>query len=248
MPENLIFTVLGFGLALVLFIVFRRFFFRFGGSRREICVYSSVEQLRSVGELVVFKMVTKEIVTASQHWFGEIGEKYFQWLVSTKKMAMIFEFDIDFRYDLRSPDFKIKELGKDKYQFQMPPCFYQVHIRDISFYDEQNSKFLPWLLPDLVNRAFGTGFSETEKNMLKEEAKNQAAKLAEGVVCKLQREVENSARQTILTLSRNLGVEKVDIDFSQSKIIPSAVHTGKLEAKMQRVKEKVINFISKEDE
>ena len=246
MPENLIFTIFGFSLALVLFIVFRRFFFPSRGSGKEVCVYSSIEQLRSVGELVVFKMVTKEIVTASQHWFGEIGEKYFQWLVSTKKMAMIFEFDIDFRYDLRSPDFKIKESGKGKYLFRMPPCFYQVHIRDISFYDEQNSKFLPWLLPDLLNRAFGSGFSETEKNMLKEEAKNQAAKLAEGVVHKLQREVENSASQTILALARNLGVEMANIDFSQSRIIPSTVHTVKLEAKIQQAKEKVTNLIGKE--
>ncbi|NLL61666.1 MAG: DUF4230 domain-containing protein [Candidatus Atribacteria bacterium] len=240
MPENLIFTIFGFSLALLFFLLLRKRSYRVHSSDREICVYSSVEQLRSVGELVVFKMVTKEIVTASQHWFGEIGEKYFQWLVSTKKMAMIFEFDVDFRYDLRSPDFKIKESGKGEYLFQMPPCLYRVHIRDISFYDEQNSKFLPWLLPDLLNRAFGSGFSETEKNILKEEAKNQAAKLAEGVVHKLQREVENSARQTMLTLSRNLGAERVDLDFSQSKIIPSAVYAGKLEAKIQKTKEKVI--------
>lgn len=240
MPENLIFTIFGFSLALLFFLLLRKRSYRVHSSDREICVYSSVEQLRSVGELVVFKMVTKEIVTASQHWFGEIGEKYFQWLVSTKKMAMIFEFDVDFRYDLRSPDFKIKESGKVEYLFQMPPCLYRVHIRDISFYDEQNSKFLPWLLPDLLNRAFGSGFSETEKNILKEEAKNQAAKLAEGVVHKLQREVENSARQTMLTLSRNLGAERVDLDFSQSKIIPSAVYAGKLEAKIQKTKEKVI--------
>lgn len=85
MPENLIFTIFGFSLALLFFLLLRKRSYRVHSSDREICVYSSVEQLRSVGELVVFKMVTKEIVTASQHWFGEIGEKYFQWLVSTKK-------------------------------------------------------------------------------------------------------------------------------------------------------------------
>lgn len=248
MPENLIFTIFGFFLAFLLFLVLWRFVFRFRGSRKVVCVYSSVEQLRSVGELVVFKMVTKEIVTASQHWFGEVGEKYFQWLVSTKKMAMIFEFDIDFRYDLRSPDFKIKQLGEIRYILKMPPCLYQVHIRDINFYDEQNSKFLPWLLPDLLNRAFGSGFSEADKNQLKEEAKNQAAKLAEGVVQKLQAEVENSARQTMLALARNLGAEKVTIDFSQSKIIPSTVQTGKLEANIQKTTSKITQLISgKED-
>ena len=35
---------------------------------------------------------------SSQHWFGEAGKRYLQWLVSTKKMAMIFEFDIDSHY------------------------------------------------------------------------------------------------------------------------------------------------------
>jgi hypothetical protein len=165
MPENFIFTILGFFLAFILFIILWWLFFRPRGSGKEVRIYSSIEQLRSVGELVAFKMVTKEIVTASQHWFGDTGKRYFQWLVSTKKMAMIFEFDIDFRYDLRSTDFKIEQLNENRYTLKMPPCLYQVHIRDISFYDEQNSKFLPWLLPDLLNRAFGSGFSEADKNL-----------------------------------------------------------------------------------
>jgi hypothetical protein len=248
MPENIIFTILGFFLAFILFIILWWLFFRPRGSGKEVRIYSSIEQLRSVGELVAFKMVTKEIVTASQHWFGDTGKRYFQWLVSTKKMAMIFEFDIDFRYDLRSPDFKIEQLNENRYTLKMPPCLYQVHIRDISFYDEQNSKFLPWLLPDLLNRAFGSGFSEADKNLLKEEAKNQAAKLAEGVVNKLQSEVENSARQTLLTLVKSLGVEKVAIDFSQSKIVPSTVQTNELEANMQKAKDTIKTLVSKKEE
>ncbi|MDD3656223.1 MAG: DUF4230 domain-containing protein [Atribacterota bacterium] len=248
MPENFIFTILGFFLAFILFIILWWLFFRPRGSGKEVRIYSSIEQLRSVGELVAFKMVTKEIVTASQHWFGDTGKRYFQWLVSTKKMAMIFEFDIDFRYDLRSTDFKIEQLNENRYTLKMPPCLYQVHIRDISFYDEQNSKFLPWLLPDLLNRAFGSGFSEADKNLLKEEAKNQAAKLAEGVVNKLQSEVENSARQTLLTLVKSLGVEKVAIDFSQSKIVPSTVQTNELEANMQKAKNKIKSLVSKKEE
>ena len=37
----------------------------------ETHIHASIEELRSVGELVVFKMITKEIVTAADHWFGE---------------------------------------------------------------------------------------------------------------------------------------------------------------------------------
>jgi hypothetical protein len=128
----------------------------------------------------------------------------------------------------------------------MPRCLYEVHIRDISFYDEQNSKFLPWLLPDLLNRAFGSGFSEEDKNQLKEEAKNQAAQLAEGVVNKLQSEVENSARQTLTTLAKSLGIQKVDIDFSQSKIVPSAINTIDLEKQLVKAKDRVNKLANKE--
>lgn len=248
MPENIIFALTGFIAALILLVILWWFFFRPRGSGKQIQIYSSIEQIRSVGELVAFKMVTKEIVTASQHWFGETGKRYFQWLVSTKKMAMIFEFDIDFRYDLRSPDFKIEQLNENEYILTMPRCLYQVHIRDISFYDEQNSKFLPWLLPDLLNRAFGSGFSEEDKNQLKEEARTQAAQLAEGVVNKLQSEVENSARQTLLTLTKSLGVKKVKVDFSQSKILPSSVHTGELEENLQKAKNKFQQLVSKKEE
>lgn len=247
MSENFLFAIIGFIVAFVFFLLIWWRFFRSRRSGREVKVYSSIEQLRSVGELVAFKMVTKEIVTASQHWFGEAGKRYFQWLVSTKKMAMIFEFDIDFRYDLRSPDFKIEQQNENQYILKMPPCLYQVHIRDISFYDEQNSKFLPWLLPDLLNRAFGSGFSETDKNELKEEAKNQAAQLAEGVVNKIQSEVENSARQTLQTLTKSFGVTKVKIDFTTSKIIPSTVNTNQLENNMQKAKDTVKQLVSKKE-
>ena len=238
MSEYLISAMIGFVSAFFIFMILWWLILRPHGSKGQIQIYSSIEKLRTVGELVVFKLVTKEIVTASQHWFGETGKKYFQWLVSTKKMAMIFEFDIDFRYDLRSPDFKIKLEEENAYQLIMPRCLYQVHIRDISFYDEQNSKFLPWLLPDLLNRAFGSGFSETDKNQLKEEAKNQAAQLAEGVVSKIKSEIENSARQTLLTLTKNLGIAKAKIDFSQSSIIRSGVNASELEESMQKAKNK----------
>ncbi len=248
MLGNMLFFVFGFILALVLLLILWQLFLRPRGSGKDTAIYSSIEQIRSVGELVAFKMVTKEIVTASQHWLGDIGKRYFQWFVSTKKMAMVFEFDIDFRYNLRSPDFRIDQVSGNSFILRMPPCLYQVHIRDISFYDEQNSKLLPWLLPDLLNRAFGSGFSEADKNQLKEEAKNQAAKMAEGVVNRLLSEVENSARHTLLGLAKGLQVEKIAIDFSQSGVIPSTVQTNELEANIKKAKEGINNLVGKKEE
>ena len=147
---------------------------------------------------------------------------------------MIFEFDIDFRYDLRSPDFTIHEERDKKYRLKMPKCFYEVHIRDISFYDEQNAKLLPWLLPDLINKAFGSGFNEDDKNSLTEEAKYQATQMADNLVRKMRSEVQNSARQTLETLSKNFGVEKVLIDFTDSQLIQSKVSTFLLEEKEKK--------------
>ncbi len=190
-------------------------------------IFTSIEKLRSVGELVVFKVITKEIVTADEHWFGEWGKKYLQWMVSAKKMAMIFEFSIDFRYDLRSPHFIIKNIGDKNYRLLMPKCFYETHIRDIHFYDEQSTKLLPWLLPDLINRAFGMNFKEGDKNRLKEEAKQQASLLAKDLVQKMRSEVQTSARQTIEILAKSFGAEKVLIDFENAELIPKEAELKK---------------------
>lgn len=202
----------------------------------DVQVHSSLLEMKSVGELTVFKVVTKEIVTAGEHWLGDTGKRYFSWLVSGKKMAMIFEFGIDFKYDLRSSDFRIDEQPDGRVTFHMPACFYETYIRDISFYDEQDSKFLPWLMPDLLSKAFGGGFSEVDKNRLKEEARNQAGSLAEGMVQRIQSEVQTSAEQTLKALAKGFGAKQIKIDFSDSKLLQEgkpelkALPAGQLDA------------------
>jgi len=216
--------VVGFAAAVVLAVLWRART-KAGSKGAEVHVYPSIEQLRSVGELVVFKIITKEIVTAADHWFGEIGRKYLRWLLSEKKMAMIFEFEIDFRYDLRSDDFIIEEQGVGSYRLGMPKCFYQTHIRDVSFYDEQSAKFLPWLVPELLSRAFGPGFTEADKNRLKEEAKQQASVMAKDFVQKMQSEVQSSAKQTLETLGGAFGAQAVTVDFSDSQLVQTKMES-----------------------
>jgi hypothetical protein len=183
----------------------------------EVHVYSSVSEIRAVGELVVFKLITKEIVTAAEHWLGDMGKKYLTWLISTKKMALIFEFGIDFKFDLQSDEFEIHDQGDGNYHLKMPRCYYETYIRDISFYDEQSTRLLPWLVPDLVNKALGMGFDERDKNRLKEEARNQADLMANHMVEAMQSEVHKSARQTLIALARGFGAASVTVDFSDSK-------------------------------
>lgn len=181
---------------------------------KEIRVFSSIEQLRAIGQLSVYKVMTKEIVTETDHTWGEIGSRYLSWVLSNKKMAMIFEFAIDFRYNLQSPNFEIAETGEAAYAVTMPPCDYEVHIRDIRFYDEQGSKLLPWLLPDLLNGFLSNGFSEDDKNKLVDAAKGHAEKQALDLINNIQSEVQKSATSTLESISRAFGAENIEFKFT----------------------------------
>ena len=137
----------------------------------KISATAAIEELKAIGVLSVFKAVTKEIVTARDHSLGDLGKRYLEWLITSKKMAMIFEFDIDFQYDLRDPSFTVQEDGPGRYRLQMPRCDYVVHVRNVTFYDEQGGKLLPIILPDVINKILGGGFNEVDRNKLMEEAK-----------------------------------------------------------------------------
>jgi len=184
-------------------------------TRRDITIHSTIQHMRSIGHLSVFKVFTKEIVTQINHTWGEFGAKYLSWAISGRKMAMIFEFEVDFRYDLRRPEFEIKELAAGGYVISLPPCLHEVHIRDIRFYDEQHSRFLPWLLPDLVSGFLGGRFSEADKNRLVAAARDHAEQQAAELIGNLQSEVENSAKATLQSISKAFGAEDVSFEFQR---------------------------------
>ncbi len=185
------------------------------GAAQTVEVHQSIENMRSVGELVVFRLVTKEIVTSTDHGLGDVGRKYLGWLITEKKMAMIFEFGIDFKFNLNARDFEIEQIGEDRYKLRMPECLYTTSILDISFYDEQGSKLLPVLLPNLINQVFSGGFDEEDKNRLKEAAKAQANVLAEQMVERIASDVQQSARQTLAALAKGFGAVEVQVEFPQ---------------------------------
>jgi len=200
-------------------------------SAAQVRVDSSIQHMRSIGQLSVFKVVTKEIVTETDHSWGEFGSKYLSWVMSSKKMAMIFEFEIAFKYDLRRPEFEIAGKTNNAYAITMPPCFFEAHIRDIRFYDEQQSRLLPWLLPDLVNGFLPLGFSEADKNKLVTAAKGHAEKQAIELITNLQSEVQNSAKSTLLSISRAFGAQHVEFEFlPQGEIKLQVVMAGKAAA------------------
>lgn len=212
--NTLVSMLSGFLAALLLGVAWMRFWKRRRSrpGARQTSVTSSIQQMRSIGQLSVFKVLTKEIVTEIDHTWGEIGMRYLSWILSNKKMAMIFEFEIDFRYDLRSSDFQIVENG-DGCLLRMPPCLHETNIRDIHFYDEQRSRFVPWLLPDLVNSIFRDGFSERDRNRLKDAARRAAEQQAETMIASLGSDVEQSAVQTLQALAKAFGAERVRFEF-----------------------------------
>jgi hypothetical protein len=208
---------LGLGLGGVFALVRMRKRDASGQEAAKTNIYTTIENMRSVGELSVFKVITKEIVTTKDHWAGRFGKRYLEWLMSSKKMAMIFEFDIDFRYDLRDPAMKILDEGEGRFRIRMPRCLYEIHIRDINFYDEQKARLLPWLFPELLTSVFGSGFDEEDRNKLKEEAKQKAYELAKNLVHTLRSEVQNSARQTVEALGKGFAAERVFVDFEDTE-------------------------------
>lgn len=177
----------------------------------------SLQQLKAVGELIAFKMVTQQIVTAEEHVAGSFGKNWLGWLLSSKKMAMVIEYGMDFKYDLRDKAFQIHEQADGGFKLVMPPCRYQTSIRNIKFYDESSSRWLPWLLGDLSG-AVGPGFNEEDKNRLLDAARKEADEKANQLVEQLASEVESSARETMLSLARGFGADEVVVDFTESDL------------------------------
>ncbi|MFH0845326.1 MAG: DUF4230 domain-containing protein, partial [Pseudomonadota bacterium] len=159
----------------------------------------------------------------ADHWLGNLGKKYLTWLMSEMKMAMIFQFEINFWYDLRSEDFNVIDSGQGKYLIIMPQCLYNIAIKDISFYDEQSGRLLEWLLPPLVGKTFSKGFSQEEKNKLKDEAIIQASSMADELIKRLSSEIQKSARQTMEMLAMSFGAKDVLLDFSKSRLLEKNV-------------------------
>lgn len=190
-----------------------------------ITIQESIERFKDVGELVVFKVVSRQIVTAETHSWGKFARDWLTALMSTKKMALIIEYGIDFKYDLRSPEMNIDYNETGPTSITMPPCKWELTIRDMKFYDESNARILPWLLGD-IGSAIGPGFGEAEKNNLLEEAKKQAHAQATEMYDQFIHEVQRSATLTMEALARSFGEENATITYAN---LPADQSTGEIQ-------------------
>lgn len=112
----------------------------------------------------------------------------------------------------------------------MPKCFYTTSLRGIEIYDEQADKFMDWLLPGLLSEAVGTKFGTEDKNKLIEAAKSEVNLLARDYVQKMLSEIQNSARRTLEGLAKGLGVEQLQISFTDSALEQKGEVTALLES------------------
>jgi hypothetical protein len=211
---------------------------------REIVVRGSIDELRAIGELSVFKAVSKDLITHSDHTFGEFGRKYLSWAFTKKKLAMVFEFEMDFRYDLRSGQFRVEAVqsltdvgpmstpghSPGVAVIDMPPCRVDVSVKDLAFYDEQRAKLLPWLLPDLVQGFFDGRFDEDDKNRLIAAARAHAMAQAQELAERYRVQVERSAHSTLSMLVRPLGYHTVLVRFAERQELSTDLGPRSLEA------------------
>ncbi len=191
---------------------------------------SFVTSMRAVGELSVFRIMTKEVITASEHWFGDFGRRYLNWLLSERRITLVIEFDVDFRYDLNDSRFEIKRKGEDAFDLVLPPCQHEVFIRDMRIHSEDKTELLPLLIPEVVGRFFTGGFSVEAKNKLITETRDQTRGFAAELVTKATGEAQRSAGQTLSMLAQGLGAKNVDLTFMPAGEFAPEVDSSQLES------------------
>lgn len=194
-----------------------------------ISISACIDTIRAVGELVVLKVFTQQIVTRTDHLMGEWGEKWMGWLLSPKKTAMIFDFVVDFRYDLRSPQFTSKLTEDNALELNMPPCFYEIQLKDIKIYDERASALAPILLPEWIGQVFGGKFTEKEKNQLIALARIQAESMARQLAGRVMGEVQHSAEVTLRQIARAVNLPVVQFRFSDRSPVQGSIDVSSIE-------------------
>lgn len=188
------------------------------GRKRKTLIHSCLDSFRSLGKLMVFKIVSKDIVTVEEKAFeGMLGRVLPDWVFTRKKIIMIFEFSMNFIYDLRDPVFSITPEGEKAFSITLPVATCDVALKDLSFYDEQKSRFLPILLPDIINGPLGRSFTVEEKNRLFAEAMKMVEKNAHELLGKYEKDLRSSAKATLEGIARSFGAERTTIIFSEAE-------------------------------
>lgn len=178
-----------------------------------------ITSMKRIGELNVYQIKNRVNIAQDRAAF----EKHptLSKLFSDKKVGISFDFELDFVYDLKNPDFAMQQTDEKHYLVQMPTCEYKYNIKNLQIYSEQNSKFMPSILPGFVSGMIGTKFSEAEKTELINQAleSNKVTILKD--VERLKNEIQTSAQDTIASLASSFGGSeaKVTVEFNDKELL-----------------------------
>ena len=194
-------------------------------------IESFISGARAVSELSVFRVRTKEIITTSDHWLGEFGKKYLTWFLSKKQMTMIFEFVVDFRYNLTDPRFTVLLDDSHICRITLPAPNHEVQILNIRFHSEGKTMLLPQVLPEIIGNIFTGGFSVEQKNRLVEDAKQEAARLSRNLLedTDYERDARGSARRIMEMMARGFGLDRVEVGFLPAGEFQPRIDATKIE-------------------
>lgn len=172
------------------------------------------EKMAAVGELEVFRVVTKELA-------NEIGDSSRFW--SQKKMLIIYNLEIDFRYDLKSPEFRVETTAPGKYRVHLPACKHRVVLLELQIYDEQGGRFLSSLLPNFLASAFGNSITLDDRNKFIASGRAKAEEFARAQISNLEPSIQKSAEVTLSALARGFGASEVAVMFNSAPTAQIAV-------------------------
>ncbi|RYZ83525.1 MAG: DUF4230 domain-containing protein [Proteobacteria bacterium] len=162
-------------------------------SNSSTSVSFSLERIREMGELVALNAFVKEIVTQ------DINKDSF--FTTTGKILLIYEFDVEFRFDLRQS--KISNLD-GIVKIHLPAPYAKVIPKKQVVYDERKASYLGIL---------GVDISPELRNDLTETAKNKAVEQAGTLKEDLSGKLQASAISTLSAMAYGMGAKSVEVTF-----------------------------------
>jgi hypothetical protein len=155
---------------------------------------SVVESIKEVGDLVALAAVFKDVGSHTDQQ---------SWWVSQRKLLVICEFEMQYRFDLRRVT--VEHRGQQQV-VRLPPCHIKTFYKDIMFYDEQEGRVLHWV-PVIESILPRLRISVEERNEFIAKAKENAQKAARGDDAALLAKAEDFAIKTLQSLIRALDLD-----------------------------------------
>jgi hypothetical protein len=159
-----------------------------------------LQGIQEMGDLVSLSAVMKDI--------GTITEPPKWYKARSKKMMLICEFELEYRFNLRDAQFL--DASDGTVTLQLPPCRVKNSLLDVVIYDEQDGEYLPWPYDGLIKDTITTA----ERNRMLREAKQNAMSAANNIDTQMLSRAEHSAKKTLQILAKAIGLkEELDVQF-----------------------------------